>query len=486
MHLVNNAFSFRFDARRGSGKQLKSTFRLRLSAKSCVNFAALCLALISPSLVSGQTLKSTYPRIGAYEIAGTKETVKPAYRQTMAKHDIVILGMWRGWSGQDAETNAQLDMRDVVVDIKRRAAQMGNNSILIGKYTMYMESGSDPGEGVSSSERFQKLSSEVGPGYRTNNDWWARNSLGQNTSSYRGNWNTNITEFVTRDSNGDTWPEWAAKYDYENFFRNVPELDVWFIDNWFYRARVKADWDGDGQNDDRNSDVVKRYYRKGLLNALRRARQLAPNMIFMGNVDGEPQIREGMLSEPEYKGQVSALYEAAIGKSYSQETWGSWETMMEQYQTTLQNARNRLLIMTVHGEATDYKLMRYGLASCLLDDGYYYYTTYDTEYRSALWFDEYDVELGRAIDPPQFSAWKNGVYRRRFENGLVLVNPKGNGSQTVDLEPGYRRITGTQDLAINNGQPVSSLFIPERDGIILVLDKAKSGARPKPPELMNP
>jgi hypothetical protein len=261
--------------------------------------------------------------------------------------------------------------------------------------------------------------------------------------------------------------------NYELFFRDVPELDIWYIDNWFYRPRVKADWDGDGVNDDRNSTTVKQAYRKGFLNGLRRARQLAPNRIFIGNVDGEPQISQGMLSEPEYQNQISALYEGAMGKPYSQESWGSWETMMEQYQTTLQNSRNRLLIMTVHGDATDYKLMRYGLASCLMDDGYYYYTTYDTEYRSALWFDEFDVDLGRAIDPPQFT-------------GMVLVNPKGNGSQTVDLEPGYSRISGTQDMATNDGRPVDSLFLEERDGIILLLNKADQGPRPKPPVLLNP
>jgi len=483
MYVVNRSFLFRREISGEMGAKPDREIKQMVPAKRRLRFAAVCFALFSPALVSGQTLKSTYPRIGAYEIGGTHETVKPLYRQALAKHDIVILGMWRDWSGRDAETNEEMNMRDVVVDIKRRAAQMGNDAILVGKYTIFMESRPFTGNGDSPTERWYKLSSEVGPGYRTNNDWWARNSSGENTSSYPGNWNTNITEFVKRDSNGDTYPEWSVTHDYKVFFRDVPELDIWYIDNWFYRPRVKADWDGDGINDDRNSNTVKQYYRKGFLNGLRRARQLAPNRIFIGNVDGEPQIGQGMLGEPEYKSQISALYEGAIGKSYSQESWGSWETMMEQYQTTLQNARNRLLIMTVHGDATDYKLMRYGLASCLMDDGYYYYTTYETEYRSALWFDEFDVSLGRAIDPPQFKAWQKGIYRRRFENGVVLVNPKGNGSQTVDLEPGYRRISGKQDVAINNGRPVDSLFLEERDGIILLRSDAGQVPRPKPPVL---
>lgn len=488
MVLLKRIYSFYRD-RSGGIRTQKGHGKMRKGlARSCARACLICVVAAWPALSSAQLLKPTYPRIGAYEIGGTHETKKPEYRQALAKHDIVIMGFWRNWSGLDTQSNELLTMRDVLIDIKSRAAQIGNDDILLGKYTIFMESGSDDTVGGSPSEKFQKLSNEVGPGYSRNNDWWARNADGENTSSYYGNWNTNITDFVTPDSNGDTWPEWAATYDYEEFFESVPELDIWFIDNWFYRPRVKADWDGDGRNDDRNADNVKRYYREGMLDGLIRARQLAPNLIFMGNVDGEPQISQGMLTEPEYRGQLSALYESAIGKSYSQETWGTWYTMMEQYQTTLQNARDGLLIMTVVGEATDYQQMRYGLASCLMDGGYFYYTTDETEYRSALWFDEYDVNLGRPIDPPQFSAWQNGVYRRRFENGVVLVNPKGNGTQTVQVEPGYTRIDGNQDRSVNNGQPVSSVTIPARDGIILLNDGANRAPapRPKPPQLSGP
>lgn len=484
MQLLNRFNSFRSAIGKRSIRRSGNHTHSLPGAVLAVVVGVACVFLNAPALANGKALKSTFPRLGAIEIAGTNDTVRPEYRTALAKHDVVILGMWRGWSGVDTETNERLDMRDVVVDIKSRAAQRGNGGILIGKYTIFMESGSNSTPGSASYDRWTKLHDETGPGYASNNDWWARNSAGENVGSYPGNWNTNVTEYVQRDSNGDTWPEWAVARDYDVYFKDVPELDIWYIDNWFYRPRVKADWDGDGTNDDRNSESVGREYRKGFINGLRRARQLAPNMIVMGNVDGEPQIGRGMLTEPEYRGQVAGLYEGAIGMSWSQETWGTWETMMEQYQTTLQNTKDRFLLMTVHGDANDYKTMRYGLASCLMDDGYYYYTSHDKEFRSALWFDEYDVDLGRAIDPPQFGAWQKGVYRRRFENGMVLVNPKGNGTQTLTIEPGYKRISGTQDTRTNNGQSVNSLQLAERDGIILLANESSSSVdRPKPPVL---
>jgi hypothetical protein len=445
--------------------------------------ALLIISLAVPGMAAGQALKDTYPRIGAYEIGGSKKIGNAEYREALAKYDIAILGMWRGWNGVDSATGESMNIRDVVVDIKRRAAR-NNHTILLGKYTIINENHSTANDGATR-DRWDKLHSETGPGYPRNNDWWARDRNGENTTSFQGTWNTNLTEYVKRDANGDTWAEWAVTRDYKEFFKNIPEFDIWFFDNWFYQPRVSADWDGNGTDDSRSSSWVRTAYRKGYMNAARRVRQLAPNIIIMGNVDGDPTTGRGMLTESEYKGQITALYESAIGRSWSRENWG-WEGMMQQYRTTLRNAKNNLLIMTVHGEAEDYATMRYGLASCLMDNGYYYYTPFAGGYGSALWFDEFDVNLGRPIDPPQSSAWQKGVYMRRFENGIVLVNPKGNGTRTVQLDPGYRRIQGTQDRQTNNGQPASSVTLNERDGIILLRDNQQpitENAPPKAPVL---
>lgn len=437
-----------------------------------------------PCIGSAAEFKQTFPRIAGIEIASSRKVTNPDYREALARHDLLILGMWRGWSLPDDVTGEYLSIRDVVVDIKRRAASRGNNGILVGKYTVFNES-SNRSENAASSPKWKKLHGEQGPGYPANNDWWARTRDGENVGGYSGNWLVNVTEHVRRDENGYTWPEWVVGFDYEQFFGPIPELDIWYFDNWFYRPRRSVDWDGDGTNDSTNDESVRVAYRKGYVNALRRARQLAPNLIMMGNVDGEVSTNDGMLTEPEFRGQVTALYEGAIGLDWSSETWGGWDVMMEQYQTTTANAQHNVAAMSVHGREDDYALMRYGLTSCLMDNGYYYYTSIDQEYRSAYWYDEYDVDLGRAIDPPQFEAWQDGVYRRRFENGIALVNPKGNGTATVNIEPGYTRIDGSQDRSTNNGQPATTVTLKERDGIILLRsERIDESDRPKPP-VMN-
>ena len=443
----------------------------------------LPIALGSAGVANAQQWKQTYPRLGAYEIGASFLVADPEYRERLARYDILILGMWRRWSFPDTQSGQQLSIRDVVVDIRQHASAIGNPGIKIAKYTVLNESSSKESNGASR-ERWDKLHSEIGPGYPVNNDWWARDKDGAHTSSFPGQWHTNITEFVRPDANGDYFTEWAVTQDYNDFFRNTPEFDMWYIDNWFWRPRVKADWNGDGTNDDKNADWVKREFLKGQVNALDRIRQLAPNIVVMGNVDGDPTVNVGMLTESAYRGRLTALFEAAMGFDHSIEEWGSWDLMMERYRTTMRNAQDNILLMTVHGRANDYATMRYGLASALMDNGYYYYTSYEGQYEDALWFDEYDVDLGRALDSPAMAPWQRGVYRRRFENGMAIVNPKGNGTRTVTIEDGYRRIDGDQDPQHNNGDRVTTLTLKERDGIILIrVDSAGDIKRPKPPVL---
>jgi hypothetical protein len=82
------------------------------------------------------------------------------------------------------------------------------------------------------------------------------------------------------------------------------------------------------------------------------------------------------------------------------------------------------------------------------------------------WFDEYDYKLGGALSPPPAAAWHDGIWRRDFQHGIVLVNPTAE-SRTVNVEPGLRRLAGRQDQSINNGSAISQLTLRPRDGIVL-------------------
>ena len=73
-----------------------------------------------------------------------------------------------------------------------------------------------------------------------------------------------------------------------------------------------------------------------------------------------------------------------------------------------------------------------------MGDGYFAYN--GNGYSSASWYDEFIVNLGAALQPAVTAAYRNGVYRRDFQNGIVLVNPRGNGTQTVTLAGTFHKI----------------------------------------------
>ena len=104
-----------------------------------------------------------------------------------------------------------------------------------------------------------------------------------------------------------------------------------------------------------------------------------------------------------------------------------------------------------------------------MNNGYYSFTNPSNGYTGVVWFDEYNANLGQPVSTSlPTAAWQNGVWRRDFTNGIALVNPKGNGAQTVQLGGTFVKINGTQDPSVNSGQTVTSVTLQDRDGIILL------------------
>jgi hypothetical protein len=118
------------------------------------------------------------------------------------------------------------------------------------------------------------------------------------------------------------------------------------------------------------------------------------------------------------------------------------------------------------GGATDYTMFRYLLASTLMGKGYFSFNS-DGDLNSVAWYDEYDVKLGAPLQGSVAAFYPGGVCRRDFENGIELVNPRGNGRQTAILGGTVHKTAGEQDPTINNGQAVSSVTLNAADGFVL-------------------
>ena len=210
--------------------------------------------------------------------------------------------------------------------------------------------------------------------------------------------------------------------------------------------------------------------------------QLMPGKYVIGNV-ADWGAKDAVLTELDQTLQGGVI-EGVLGTRYAPEKWASWSEMMRWYRKTMAAiAEPKLVAFNQHGVTTDYQSLRYGLGSCLLDDGYFSFTDSAKNYVGLVWFDEYDAKLGQATQTPATSAWQNGVYRRNFENGIVLVNPRGNGPREVTLEEDFKRISGKQAPAVNNGQATRKVQLNDRDGIILL--RLKPTPLPSAPQLVG-
>lgn len=379
-----------------------------------------------------------FPRLRGMNI-GAKHYDDALYQEQLARLDVVILNFYRGWNPHGYAETPAAAMSKVVQAIKRR-----NPRILVGQYTVLNETNDDPRD-VATRDLREKLHAE---------GWWLRNAAGRRvqwTERY-ANWETNFTPWAKPDDRGRRWPEWLAERNHAVYFRDVPELDLVYLDNVMNPLRVQGDWDGDGADDDPKAAKVLQAHYAGHVAHWGRLRELMPGKPLLANVDHD-------LANPEWRGVLEgAFLEGLMGERWSIETWGGWEAMMKRYRAALANTREPKLVgFNVHGDPRDRRFFRYAYASCLLEDGYFSFTDKARGYSSVPWFEEYDHELGKAVSEPPRAAWREGVWRRDFERGAVLVNPTAS-AQSVELEPGLRRLDGTA---------VTRLRLAAKDGAVL-------------------
>ncbi|MGH7996514.1 MAG: putative glycoside hydrolase [Opitutaceae bacterium] len=440
--------------------------------------------------------KLAFPKLG--EIAYHQDYDSVAWQQDIAQFDLAILNFYNGWD------KSGLTIQQAVQDIKSY-----NPSILLGNYTL-PESCPNSGNAATLPE-YDELAGQVGPtgngGTWTPNDWFARDNTGANL--YDGSQLvTNITAFVTPNSVGDRFPQWYAKWEDSWCYSTTPQFDFIFSDDSFYQPRVDADWNRSGQDyapsDTIDGQTVASLYRQGMASYWAELNRLEPGMLIMGNPDGNSFNAVGYLRDPEYRYKIgAAVYEAAMGQPYSEESYAGWYLMMDSYQTLLANTSRPHIVMLEcamtsnglnadkgiqanYGGGQPYAFMRYALATALMENGYFEADPNNYNQNPALWFDEYDLAgtatthwLGAAIDPPQTGPYQNGIWMRRFQHGMALVNPRtqanlvdgnpvSNSTETVTIPRGYAHFQGTQDPITNNGQPVTSITLQPGDGVLLV------------------
>lgn len=377
------------------------------------------------------------PRLAAVDYQATTYT-QPAVRARLAEFDLVVLGFWRGYGSSR--------VNDLVKDLRSR-----HPGIRLGQYTVLNEVAGLRGASDANSDLVDKLDRE---------DWWLHDASGRKaqwTSVYNAH-DVNLTAWVKPDAQGQRWPQWKAHRDATQLLSQWTSPDFVFLDNVFEAPRERAIWHPGGNESAPNDPDVAAAMRRGYVSYVQSLRQEAPGVSIVGNVDHD-------LMAPEYDHVFDgAFLEGLIGRNWSIESTRGWPALMARYRHVAQEVRNpRMVVFHVSGAGNDYRLMRYGLTSCLMGDGLFAYSA-DGAAMPA-WFDEFDVDLGAATGPAE--QLPAGVWVRHFARGIAMVNP-GPVPADVALPSGYKHLQGHQAPDINNGEPVRDVKIDARDGVVLI------------------
>lgn len=413
--------------------------------RSLIRVAACTLALVTTTAFSADT----YPRLAAYDIGSPQDYWTSAHTKQLSTVQVAILSYWPGW-GKGAGTT----MNDTVKKIKA----LNPNT----KVFLYEKPES---QHMPAQSGFADLYTKI-----TNERWWLTTSGtgGAYVLSDEGNgvYLVNSTQYARKDASGKTWIQWYPTWLQQKYVAPNPAIDGLFTDNVFYKPRRNGDWDLNGTSNSASDTNTQIMYRKGFAQFADNTRAATGKPVLANAADWAVPGATATELQGKYNG---GLIEHFLGRSYSTETWAGWGELMKQYRKTMSLlAAPKYGICSVEGSKTDYQFMRYGLATCMMDDGYFAFSDPSSYYRGVPWFDEYGVKLGAATSGPSTSAWQSGVYRRNFQNGIVLVNPKGNGTRTVTLEANYVKLRGTQAPSVNNGATVRTVTLKDRDGIILI------------------
>ncbi len=427
---------------------------------------AATATLIGTSATAMAFTKPPFPRVGGINIGAPMNFNDPTYQAQLARQSVMILGNYPGIApgGQSINTAVQ-------------AIKAKNPNAVIFLYAMLDAVTVANVQDAYSAQRNQINSMK----------WWVYTNTSFTTPELQPDdtafAEVNITSWAPKDSQGNLPVDWMTKYFVANYYTPNPAIDGLYLDNTSVIPPVSGDWMRNGTVLSNTNPTVAAAFRQGFVRYYSLLKNtLMPGKYEIGNITTWGQ--SGAAVPPEYVGMTNGgVDEAAIGKSWSIEAWAGWQVMFKQYVAQMAAvAEPKLMIFNQWGDPTDYQSMRYGLGTCLLNDGYYSFTNTAAGYYGVVWFDELNSNLGQGQTAPT-AAWQKGVWRRDFDNGIALVNPKGNGAQTVTLETSYVKLQGTQDPVTNNGQTVTTVTLKDRDGIILM--RKNPVVRPAAPQKLT-
>ncbi|PIT95219.1 hypothetical protein COT98_00695 [Candidatus Falkowbacteria bacterium CG10_big_fil_rev_8_21_14_0_10_39_9] len=405
----------------------------------------LILAILWP--VSGfaqENVSRTYPRLANYFL---KWTIEDSEVEELAKWDLLILDM-------EVENNSRANVkkiRQLNPDIKI-LAYITSQEVIGGIYQNQWQF-------------YGNLRKKLVDNIDTS--WWLKDKAGNKISFWPGTYMLNVTSGCGSSAAGDKWNEYLP-----TFVKNeIYDSGLWdgvFYDNLW----GDVTWVRNGDMDiNRNGNIrpiaeINRDWASGNKAMLTRSRELmGNNFIIMGNgmvYDGYQPYLNGMMFE-------------SFPSPW--ENGGTWTGSMNTY--TKISATNRQpnisVLNTYSKDRNSFTKVRFGLASTLMQDsGYFSYDYDNTNHAQLWWYDEYNINLGKPLFPAYNildktnEKFKAGLWRRDFENGIVMLNSTSKEQKYIFSREEFEKINGAQDRSVNNGSIINWIKIAPNDGVILL------------------
>ena len=402
----------------------------------------LCASLLAPSFVMAEKL--TFPRLANPYYT---DVISESEARELAKWDVLVLGFEIPVTSPSAF---------------KLIKQLNPNIILLGYSNSILKNGMAPTTEPSITRY-----------YGTKDEWLLRSPEGATMGYWPGTKVVNPTDYVPQ-VGGKRWNDFLPEFTISTIKKDPLWNGVFFDDAmhdiaWLNNSNI--DINGDGAKD--SWIYVDDVWRGSMTTMFGRARLLAgPATIFVTNSSNTYGVHTN-----------GRLFESYF------EDKSNWVNHTQAIQDAIRNGGYQPRYVMVNsntantGDWQNWQKFRYAYTSSLMTDAYFSYNFGDQWHQQLWWYDEYDADLGAALEVTHVLTGGQGsslgVWRRDFENGIALVNTTGV-TQTVSLHEEFWKIAGKQDKVHNDGSLITTVSLSPYDGIVLTRTVTKPVPAPAP------
>jgi hypothetical protein len=449
--------------------------------------------------VSGSSGMQPFPHFGVITNSGPQVPVaaeghaETYYDALLARYPWVMLGASNLNQAMPRPRKTINDsIRSFVVPGTRTAVMP-----LIGMYVIFTETSTDPNSGWAAYPGFVNACNAAG--------WWAKKVDGTLVPcAYNASLALCNMTHVMPKYQGMYPYEWVGNYAAQVFIdgtvagpgRNDPNMDFLWFDNTGCRvnASVGGNWLLDGVNRTQTDPLLVAAATVGMKDISIKLRQLKPNLIVCANSNYAYDMDLGLNGSNifqmfDFPNEENIWCEAggASMQEWAKVNGTSYAKVKSYIQLLESSSRNGLssVMGWFRSLAQDEVAMRWGLAMMTVFSNSYFISSFyqgsesvqpnqesTYPYCDEFWGGAKNLGgwLGNPLAGPTGSAYSigNGLYRRDFDGGIVVVNSSASVSASTSLSgPQFYRLRTVNGQTVNNAAAVYNVSVPGNDAVFL-------------------